>query len=110
VETGVSAEIIQNTFADYVYTGSGDPYSSGIDAFDGYANDRRSYVPLFPLRCEANTFTNNDEHVVLIGANQAEVRNNKFVGNGPNPPRWGAVAISGTNIVIENNNFSDLPT
>jgi hypothetical protein len=113
IYTGAGGVVRGNVIANHAYTGTGDPYSSGINAFDGQGDSRRDpprFIPVQPIRFEGNTFLNNDDHLVLINAPGSEVVNNTFTGRGPSGPRWGALALSGQNIRVTNNDFSDTPT
>jgi hypothetical protein len=47
---------------------------------------------------------------VLLNAPNSEIVNNVFEGSGAGKPRWGALAISGAGIRVENNNFSNIST
>lgn len=110
--TGAGGLVRGNTVTDHQCTRTGDSYASGIKAFDGWAVSRNPsvFVPLQAIRFEGNTFRNNSDHLVLINAPNSEIINNVFEGTGARQPRWGAVAISGSGIRIENNDFSDSPT
>ena len=116
IYTGASGEVRGNTFENFNYTGSSTgtlvPFSSGVAAMDTFARRRNppQAVQLHPIRFEANTFRNNDEHLVVLGVRQAEIVNNVFTGSGPVPRPWGALLVSGLNQIIANNNFADLPT
>jgi hypothetical protein len=112
VYTGAAGIFSENIITDHQYTGTGDPYSSGISASDGFAISRNpaQFVPLQPIRFERNIFRNNNDHLVLVNAPRSEVVNNIFDGTGLNGPRWGAIALSGGNIQVANNDFSDGPT
>ena len=110
--TGATGEIRGNVIRDHALTGVGDSYAAGISGYDGLARQRANghAVPLKPIRIEGNTFINNDEHILLILANGTQVQNNNFHGGGSDPSRWGAVAFSGTNVVVADNNFSNVET
>lgn len=112
IRNGVTGEVQGNTIADHAYTGTGDAFASGIAAHDGRARFRTpfAFAPLLPIRFDGNTFSNNDEHLVLIAANESQVVNNIFEVGGLDQPRWGALAVSGTNILIANNDFSYMET
>ena len=105
---GVTGEIIGNTISRHY--GATNWFASGIAAYDSSAITRSRFVPLFPVKYEGNTFTNNDQHLLTVGGNNCQVVNNSFLGGAPAPSSLGAVALSGTNILVANNNFSDLPT
>jgi hypothetical protein len=112
IHNGVTGVVRNNTIGDHLFTGIGDSFASGIAAHDGRGSLRTpfAFVPLFPVRYEGNTFTNNDEHLVIIAGDGSEVINNVFHGGGPDLPRWGGLALSGANITVANNDFSEMPT
>jgi nitrous oxidase accessory protein NosD len=110
IRNGAAGEVRNNTIRDHTYTRTGDDFSSGISAYDGRASVRSNFAPLLSVRYEGNTFSNNDEHLVLVAANDSQIVNNIFHGRGPDQPRWGALAISGTNVLVANNDFSSLDT
>lgn len=109
--TGASGVFRGNTITDHQYTGTGDPYASAINAFDGLGNSRSParFIPLQPIRFEGNTFRNNDHLVIINGANSS-VSNNVFDGPAASKARWGALAFSGNGISVANNDFSGVPT
>ena len=106
VRNGATGVIQANIISNHVYSGDGPAFSSGIAAYDDNAKTRNGFLKLYPIRIEGNRFVNNDEHVVLIGANNSEVLNNIFDGTGDSASRWGALALSGTDIHVRDNNFS----
>ena len=111
IRNGAAGVVRGNIITDHLYTGTGEPFASGIAAHDDNARNRMppALIPLLPVRYEGNTFSNNNEHLVIIAGNESQVINNIFRGTGPDEPRWGALAISGTNVVVANNDFSDTP-
>jgi len=108
VVCGVAAEVIGNNISDF--SGTGDMQSSGIAAYDAAASTHGRFVSLLPMKYEGNKFSNNGQHLLLVGGNESQIVNNKFVGSVQSSLTWGAVGFSGTNIVVANNNFADLPT
>jgi len=114
IRTGASGVIKSNIIRNHSYTGTGETFASGVAAYDDNATNTNRvplrFIPLFPVRYESNTFSNNDEHLVIIGGNASEVVNNIFHGTGPAGPRWGALALSGTNILVADNDIADTPT
>jgi hypothetical protein len=95
VYTGAGGLFRGNTITDH-RTGTGDPYATGINAFDslGASRDPAQFIPLQAIRFEGNTFRNNNDHLVLLNAANSEIVNNVFEGSGAAKPRWGALAIS----------------
>ncbi len=105
---GVAGNVIGNTIAEYAGTARMQP--SGIAAYDAAAQSHGRFIPLQPLNFEGNTFTNNGQHLMIVGGNDARVVNNKFLGSVEGAFAWGGLCLSGTNIVVSDNNFSDMPT
>jgi hypothetical protein len=109
IACGVTGEVIGNTISDFA--GTGDLHSSGVAAYDAAAGSTHGrFVSLLPIKYERNTFSNNGQHLLIVGGNENQVVNNRFVGTVQNSIAWGAVGLSGTNLVVVNNNFSDMPT
>jgi hypothetical protein len=105
--TGAGGEVRGNTMTGYS-RGTGSGFSAAIVHQDGnFAT--RGFLPVQPVRYEGNTFSNNDDHLVLFTANESTVVNNIFHGIGPGGHRWGGLAVSGTNIVVANNDFYGMP-
>ena len=107
IGTGAAGEVRGNTIQDFAYGSENQP--AGLAALDWGALNRQA-VPLKPLHIEGNTFLNNEENLVCFLAHRARIVNNTFQGGGSHPPRWGAAVISGDDIMVENNNFSDFQT
>jgi hypothetical protein len=109
--TGGGGEVRRNTMTGF-YQSSLAGFSAAIVHQDGLFPSR-GFVPVLPVRYEGNTFSNNDDHLVLMAANQSAVVNNIFHATGGasgSGSRWGGLAVSGTNIVVANNDFSEMPT
>ncbi len=111
VVNGVAGDVIGNTISEYA--GTARMLSAGIAAYDAAAqlpNGHGRFIPLQPLNFEGNTFTNNGQHLMIIGGNDSRVVNNKFLGSVEGAFAWGGLCLSGTNILVSNNDFSDMPT
>jgi hypothetical protein len=108
IDCGATGEITRNVLSDFA--GTGDSFSPAIAGYDGVGQIHGRFVPLQRLTFEGNTLTNNGQHLMLVGANEGRVVNNKFIGAVPGGYRWGGVGLSGTNLWVANNNFSDMPT
>lgn len=109
VWAGAAGEVRANTMTAFNYPEASTPTRAAILHRDSQY-PTRGFLPMQPVRYEGNTFSNNDDHLVLMGANGSQVVNNIFHGSGPRGPRWGGLDVSGTNIVVENNNFSAVAT
>ena len=105
---GVGGEVTQNVFCGFA--GTGNILNSAIWAYDSSAPTHGRFVPMQQLNIEANTFTNNAQHIALLGANGSRVVNNKFLGAVPGAVSWGGLVFGGTNLLVANNNFADMPT
>ncbi len=110
VNTGVGGQVLGNTFLNHAYSGSALSFSSAISAYDSRAQSRtpRVFLPLRPMLYVGNTFSNNGGAMVLVAADDSQVLNSNFLGNTLSGPKWGAIALSGKNILAANNNFSDV--
>lgn len=106
---GVGGRIAGNTISDFSYIGTTDPFpiSFGILGINR-VNFPESVGRLHPLLIEGNTLRNNQVHLSLNQGDNAIVRNNRFLGTAPGFLPLGA-AISGTNVVIANNQFEAMP-
>ncbi len=104
IVTGVGGEVTDNTLMNHGYSGIGLNFCSAIDAYDAHGG--RPFFPLKPVRYERNTFSNNSGGLVMVRGDNSQVINNKFLGT--SGPSWGALAISGANVLVADNNFADL--
>jgi nitrous oxidase accessory protein NosD len=109
IRNGASGVVRGNTIRGHTYAGTANAVGAGIAAYDdnAYTTNRSPmrFMPLLPIRFEGNTFSNNSEHLVLVGANDTEVSNNIFEAAGPS--RWGGVVLGGsTNCTVSNNDFA----
>jgi hypothetical protein len=107
LDCGVTGDFTQNLFSDYAGIGRA---AQAIGAYDGYAQTHGHFVRLQPLNFEGNTFTNSGQHFVLVGGNDSRVVNNKFLGAVSGAFTRAGLDVSGTNVLVANNNFSDMPT
>ena len=106
--TGAGGEVKRNIIRDYVYLGSATrTFSGGIAATDR-RNQDRGYIPVRPVRYDGNTFSNNNLHLFILGANESQVMNNIFQPTASGVTEV-ALVVSGTNIVVANNDFHDMP-
>jgi len=110
IGTGAGGEVRQNTIRDHIFIGPNIYYAAfAITAFDqrGFGASLAP-VPLQAVRYEGNTFLNNQVHLAAILANGSQFVNNTFQGTGPGPVPIG-IGVTGDDILIANNDFSDMP-
>jgi len=80
----------------------------GIAALDGTSLDHGGFYPVKPVICEGNIFSNNAVHLAGIAANDIVITNNIFARKAQALLNWG-VTITGTNVIVADNNFTDMP-
>jgi len=107
INGGARGQVMRNTITDHSYAGTTDdlPYSQGLNANDGH---NFGTGPIQPLHIEGNIFRDNQLHCVLLVGNDSVIMNNSFEGTAPGP-RPGGLYLSGENVRVANNRFSDLP-
>lgn len=105
---GVRGRVANNAVSGFSYIGTGadSPISFGILAINQAIPGKNGVVQR--LEIEGNTLKDNQMHVALIKANESTVRNNFFQGTAPGILPLG-LAVSGTNVVITNNQFENIP-
>ncbi|MEK7685476.1 MAG: hypothetical protein AAB466_08640 [Verrucomicrobiota bacterium] len=116
IEIGVGAtgEVRRNTITDHFSTVIGDPASlgsMGIIAVDIWFLFHVVGSPrtLLPVLYENNTFRANQHHLVCLKAKDSQAVNNTFQGAG-NGFRPTGIMVSGDNLLISSNRFTDIPT
>jgi hypothetical protein len=77
------------------------------------ANDRQFlergfFYPLKSIAISGNVFSNNAVHLAAIAANNIVVTNNTFGKKAQALRDWG-ITITGTNLLVADNNFADMP-
>jgi hypothetical protein len=106
IRSGASGVVRDNIIRNYSYNGGQMTFACGIAAYEIL---QRRFFPLQPIRIEANIFATNDHHAVIIGGADSEISNNLFDGSDSSAQHWGGLTLSGTNMIVAQNNFSNLP-
>jgi hypothetical protein len=106
VSPGATGVVRSNTIIDHAFTGPG--ASRGILAGDyqwlyfGKTNP----AALLPVVYTSNTFRNNQQHLVTLFDQGSQIVANTFGATGPGYRPIG-VAVSGQNVLIATNKFSE---
>lgn len=101
IRIGAEGRVTRNTIADHTS-------ALGITVNDGGFINRGSFYPMRRIVFSENIFSNNAVHLVGIAANHMTITNNIFERKAQDPRPWG-VTLTGANIVVANNNFSEMP-
>ncbi len=105
IRIGVGGRIAGNFISGFSEIGTEPqfPISFGI-----LATDNPNFSDLSPLQIEGNTFQDNQMHISLTKAHGSVIRNNHLLGTAPGIAPVG-IAFSGTNVVVSNNQFENMP-
>ena len=108
---GAGGELKRNTVTDHAYTGTTfPPFSFGILAEDGADFKKgKPLAALQPVRFEGNILRDNQIDLLLVRGDENIIVNNSFEGTAPGY-RPGGLLLSGENVLVGTNRFSDLDT
>lgn len=108
--TGATGEVSRNIISDHAYVGTNSPtsYSIGVEAYDGLNFGEGPLNALQPIRFEGNVFRNNQLHLLVLRGNGSTIVDNTFGETAPGRRPMG-LGISGENLLVAGNRFSNLP-
>jgi hypothetical protein len=109
VSYGATGTVRGNTITDHAFIGG--QGARGIFGADWQWIwfGKPSPAPLSPVSYTGNVFRNNQQHLVTLFDQGSQIVGNTFAATGPGPRPTG-VAVSGRNLLIATNRFSDMPT
>lgn len=107
---GATGEVSRNTISDHAYIGATDPspWAFGILALDDMNFEEARLQPLKPIRFLQNVLRSNQWHMLVLRGDGSAIANNSFDGTAPGSRPTG-LGLSGENLSVDHNRFSNLP-
>ena len=108
ISSGASGDVTHNRITDHYFTTSGLTLSLGIYATDILDIIDRALVALQPVRYVNNTFVSNQVALASFASSTSQFVNNSFQGSGQGSRFDVGIAVSGDQINVATNHFSNL--
>ena len=108
IGSGASGEARHNRITDHYFTTSGTTNSLGVYANDFLDVIDRALVALQPVRYLNNTFVSNQVALASFASSTSQFVDNSFQGSGQGSRFDVGIAVSGDQINVATNHFSNL--